>query len=152
MRKFAIITVILCVANLAAQTPTRQQEKPFIQDYVKAVVVAPPATPGVDPFYKKYADAMGISVLSSEKVPDAALLVARDIIIHMLAKRPELRAEMVKKRMKVGVMAQSESTTDIPEHRNNKRPGPNDPRLTPGEKANYDKPGGIASQTDKEYW
>jgi hypothetical protein len=59
---------------------------------------------------------------------------------------------MVKKKMRVGVMAQSESTTDIPEHRDRKRPGRDDIRLTPQEKANYDKPGGIAGMTDKEYW
>ncbi|MCI0392852.1 MAG: hypothetical protein MOB07_29325 [Acidobacteria bacterium] len=70
----------------------------------------------------------------------------------MLAKRPDLRAEMVKKKMRVGVMAQSESTTDIPEHKDRKRPGRDDIRLTPQEKANYDNPGGIASQTDEEYW
>ena len=54
----------------------------------------------LDPFYQKYADAMGITILSSEKAPDTALLVARDIVIHMLAKRPDLRAEMVKKKMR----------------------------------------------------
>ena len=152
MRNLVTVGATLLVVSTAAQIPIQQEEKPFIQDYVKAVVVTPPASLGVDPFYKKYADAMGIPIMGSEKVSDAALLVARDIVISMLAKRPELRAEMVKKKMRIGVMAQSESTTDIPEHRNNKRPGPNDPRLTPGEKANYDKPGGIASQTDKEYW
>ena len=152
MRKLVIVTAMLLAVNSAAQTPTQQQEKPFIQDYIKAVVGSPPASFGVDPFYSKYADALGISILSSEKVPDAALLVARDIVIHMLAKRPDLRAEMVSKKMRVGVMAQSESTTDIPEHRDRKRPGRDDARLTPGEKANYDKPGGIASMTDKEYW
>src|SRR6266545_2177815 len=152
MQRFVIVLATLLVVTIAAQTPTREQEKPFIQDYVKAVIGAPPASLGVDPFYKKYADAMGVAILSSEKVPDAALLVARDIVIHMLAKRPDLRAEMVKKKMRVGVMAQSESTTDIPEHRDRKRPGRDDPRLTPQEKANYDKPGGIAGMTDKEYW
>ncbi len=148
MRCLLIVALLALASAVKAQTP----EPPLIQDYVRAVIAPPPAALGVDPFYKKHADAQGIAVLSSEKVPDAALLVARDIVIHMLAKRPDLRAEMVKKKMKVGVMAYSESTTDIPEHRNNKRPGPNDPRLTPGEKANYDKPGGIGSQTDKEYW
>src|SRR5215470_5924253 len=137
MRRFVTVTVMLMATAIAAQTPTKEPERPFIQDYVKAVIGAPPASLGVDPFYKKYADALGITILSSEKVPDAALLVARDIVIHMLAKRPDLRAEMVKKGMRVGVMAQSETTTDIPEHRNNRRPSRNDPRLTPGEKANY---------------
>ena len=123
MRNLMLVTILFLMANIGAQPLAQPAEKPLIQDYIKAVVVAPPASLGVDPFYQKYADAMGITILSSEKVPDAALLVARDIVIHMLAKRPDLRAEMVKKKMRVGVMAQSESTTDIPEHRNNKRPG-----------------------------
>jgi hypothetical protein len=152
MQRLVIITLILLATGAAAQTPSHQTEKPFIEDYIKAAVTAPPASLGVDPFYQKCSDALGIAILSSRKVPDAALLVARDIVIHMLAKRPELRAEMVKKRMRVGVMAESESTTDIPEHRDRKRPARDDPRLTPGERANYDKPGGIASMTDKEYW
>ncbi|MFN0110673.1 MAG: glycoside hydrolase, partial [Blastocatellia bacterium] len=100
MRKPILISLVLLAVGIAAQTP-QQQEKPFIQDYANAAISAPPESLGVDPFYKKYANALGITVLSSEKVPDAALLVARDIIIHMLAKRPDLRAEMVKKKMKV---------------------------------------------------
>jgi hypothetical protein len=139
---------LLAVVTLAALA----QEKPLIQDYVRAAISTPPPSLGLDPFYKKHTDALGIPILSSEKVPDAALLVARDIVIHMLAKRPDLRQEMIKKKMRVGVMAQSESTTDIPEHRDRKKPARDDPRLTPGEKANYDKPGGIGSMTDKAYW
>jgi len=38
-------------------------------------VIAPPA--GTDPFYKKYINADGIVIVSSEKVPDAALIAAR---------------------------------------------------------------------------
>ncbi len=45
--------------TVIAQTPTQEQERPFIQDYVKAVIGAPPASLGVDPFYKKYTDALG---------------------------------------------------------------------------------------------
>ena len=141
---------VVVAATTALTQDEKAQKKPFVEDYVRAVTSAPPATLGVDPFYKKFTDALGIAILSSEKVPDAALLVARDIAIHMLAKRPDLRAEMLKKKMRVGVMAQSESTTDIPEHRNNKKPSRDDPRLTPGERANYDN--GIGKMTDKEYW
>jgi hypothetical protein len=42
--------------------------------------------------------------------------------------------------------------TDVPEQPDRKKPGYDDPRLTRGEKENYYRPGGIASQTDKEYW
>jgi len=42
------------------------QERPLIEDYVRAAVTSPPASLGVDPFYKKYTDALGIPILSSE--------------------------------------------------------------------------------------
>lgn len=148
MIKLKASILILAIAITVAVS--QEREKPLVQDYVRAVVTAPPQPLNLDPFYKKYTDALGIPILSSEKVPDAALLVARDISIHMLAKRPDLRQEMIKKKMRVGVMAQSESTTDIPEHRNWKKPARDDPRLTPGERNNYDN--GIAKMTDKEYW
>jgi hypothetical protein len=151
MARFTIMLAVLLILTVVARPQDEKAgQKPLISDYFHATVGAPPSALGLDPFYKKYTDALGISIVSSEKVPDAALLVARDIAIHMLAKRPDLRAEMVKKKMRVGVMAQSESTTDIPEHRDRKRPSRDDSRLTPQERANYDS--GIARMTDKEYW
>ena len=151
LRCFLMATAALLVATVSALTQDEKSpQKHLVEEYVRAAMSAPPASLGVDPFYKKHTDALGIAILSSEKVPDAALLVARDIVIHMLAKRPDLRTEMLKKKMRVGVMAQSESTTDIPERRNNKKPRRDDPRLTPGERANYDN--GIGKMTDKEYW
>lgn len=125
------------------------QDKPLLTDYAAANISAPPAELNLDPFYKKYTDAVGIPITSSEKVPDAALLVARDIVIHMLAKRSDIREAMVQGKYRVGVMAQSEMTTDIPEHRNLKKPAQTAFNLTEGEKRNY---GRIAKMTDKEYW
>jgi hypothetical protein len=49
-------------------------------------------------------------------------------------------------------MAKSEFEMDLPERRDWKKPAKDDARLTPGERANYDKPGGIGSMTDREYW
>ena len=147
MRRLIAATMILALLVAAR---SQEKEQPLIQDYTRAAIGAPPESLGLDPFYKKYTDALGIAIVSSEKAPDAALLVARDIVIHILAKRADLREEMVKKKMRVGVMAQSESPTDIPEQRNWKRPTHDDPRLTPGERNNYDN--GIAKMTDKEYW
>lgn len=143
------IAVLLLAIAVAPQGPP---QKPLIDDYQRANVTAPRGSLGLDPFYTKYADALGISILSSPKTPDAALLVARDIVIHMLSKRPDLREEMVKKNMRVGIMASSESTTDIPEHRDRKKPPPGDPRLTAGEKRQYADGTGIAVMSDKEYW
>jgi hypothetical protein len=135
------------------QTIPEPAAKPIIEDYAKYMVgPLPESLPYDRTFYKKYVDAHGIPVIGSEKVPDRALLMARDIVIYMLAGRPDIRKEMIAKGYRVGIMAQTEMTTDIPEQRNRKKPAKDDPRLTRGERENYDKPGGIGSQTDKEYW
>jgi hypothetical protein len=127
-------------ARAAAERNRRERElqrqktgKPveLIWDYVSSNILPVPASLGVDPFYKKYVDAQGIPVISSERVPDAALLVARDIVNSMLAKRPDIRASMIKRRWRTGVIAEVEMTMDIPEYSRMKRPGaPRDEPVT----------------------
>ncbi|NTS40992.1 glycoside hydrolase [Flavisolibacter sp. BT320] len=116
------------------------------------MVTTPPAALNLDTFYKNYSDAYGIPIVSSEKVPVDALLVARDIVNYMLVKRPDIRTALIRQGARVLVMAQSEMETDLPERRHWKKPAKDDPRLTPGERENYDKPGGIAGMSDREYW
>ena len=72
---------------------------------------------GVDPFYRKHVDAAGIPVISSERVEDRALLVAREIVEEMLAHRDDVLGAMQTRGAYVGIMSRDEVTTDIPEHR-----------------------------------
>jgi hypothetical protein len=103
----------------------------LISNYLKANILPVPASLGVNPFYTKYVDAQGIPVLSSDKVPDDALLVARDIINSMLARRPDLRAALIARKWRTGVIAEVEMTMDIPEYSRMKRPGaPRDEPVT----------------------
>jgi hypothetical protein len=95
----------------------------LISSYVRAAMGPVPESLGVSPFYKKYTDAQGIPVISSEKVPDDALLVARDIINTMLAARPDLRKALIARKWRTGVIAEVEMTMDIPEYAGMKRPG-----------------------------
>lgn len=125
---------------------------PLVSSFDAAMIAAPPESLGLDPFYKKYTDAFGIPVVSSDKVADAALLMARDIVNYMLLKRPDVRDVMLSRKSRVLIMAISEGETDLPERREWKRPAITDPRLTPGERARYNDPGGIASMTDQQYW
>ena len=111
---------------------------------------APPASLGLDPFYAKYLDAGGIPVTSSAKVPDAVLEKARSIVLQMLAHRPDLKAELVREGYRVAIMAQSESTLDLPEQAGWKKPAKDDPRLTRCELKHYDER--IGKLTDREYW
>jgi hypothetical protein len=150
MTRYAVLLTIAATLQTPVSSP---QERPIVDEYDRYSVGAPPATLGYDAaFYKKYVDALGIPIIASAKVPDKALLIARDVVIYMLSMRPDVRAEMIARKYRVGVMAITESTTDVPEQRDRKKPSFGDARLTRGEKENYYKPGGIASQTDKEYW
>ena len=156
----ACAIAVSLVGTSLAQKPTQQPTPtaaptpaPLVADYAQAMIgPLPESLPYDRTFYKKYVDAFGIPVISSAKVPDAALLMARDIVVYMLAGRSDVRREMIAKGYRVGVMAQTEMTTDIPEQRDRKKPARNDPRLTRIELENYDKPGGMGSLTDKQYW
>jgi hypothetical protein len=88
----------------------------LISSYTRAQIGAVPNTLEVSTFYKKYVDAQGIPVISSERVPDDALLVARDIIITMLSARPDIRKKMIERRWRTGVIAETEMTSGICQH------------------------------------
>ena len=157
----ALIIAALSFAALGAiasqsqdrQTATQKREPALLQNYITFSVTAPPAALGLDPFYKKYADAHGIPIVSSAKVPDEALLMARDIVQFMLSERPDLRQELIRKKWKVAIMAETEVTYDIPEHRKYRLlPKIDDERLTPQQRENYHKPGGVGTMTGEQYW
>jgi hypothetical protein len=80
------------------------------------VIARPPTALALAPYYRKYLDAQGIPIVSSGRVPDRALREAREIVNHMLRMRPDVRRALVSAHARVAVMAESEVTTDIPEH------------------------------------
>jgi alpha-glucosidase len=74
----------------------------------------------LDPFYQKYADAVGLPVLSSDKVSDEGLREAVYLINQMLAGRDDIRQALIRRKVRVVVMAPTEMTTDVPEQRDMK--------------------------------
>lgn len=129
------ITALLLTASVAAQRPP---------------VTTPPAQWATDPFYARYADAGGIPILASNRTPDRAVLLAREIVLSMLSARPDLAAELVRQGQRVAIMAPDESTLDIPEQRDWKKPAADDPRLTRCERKHYAER--IGRLTDRAYW
>lgn len=146
-----VTCTVTTAQNGPATGPLKLTEK-LVVAYQQVMIGQPPADMGLDSFYKKYSDAFGIPIVSSQKVPDDALLMARDVVNYMLVKRPDVRQTLIGQKARVLVMAESEMETDLPERSKWKKPAKDDRRLTPGERDNYDKPGGIASQTDRQYW
>ena len=71
----------------------------------------------LDAYYRKYIDAEGMPILSSRFVRDEALLQARRIVVAMLSRIPEAKAEMLACHFRVGVIGANENVTDMPENR-----------------------------------
>jgi len=149
--------VFIATAIITLSPSSGQQEKakpappsePLITDLAKLLIGKPPLKLALDPFYEKYCDAAGIPVIASAAVSDTALLIARDIIIHMLSERPDLRWQLIRDGQKVGIIGAKQQMSDIPEYKNLKKPELGDRRLTEGEIRNYEK---IRQMTDAEYW
>ena len=70
---------------------------------------------GVPAFYTQAVSANGFPIVGSAKVNPYALKEAAYIVNQMLAKRPDVRAAMIKSGARLCVMAHNEYTTDLPE-------------------------------------
>ena len=114
------------------------------------IAAAPPARLAADRFCRKHVDAAGIPILSSARVPDAALFAARDMVRGMLAHRPDLAAWLVSNDYRIALISRDEALLDLPENANWTKPARDDPRLTRCELKHYDER--IGSKTDREYW
>jgi hypothetical protein len=73
----------------------------------------------LDPFYQKVAVIDGIPIIGSKSVSDYALLECAWIFDHMLDGRDKIKAALVDGKVRIGVIAATEYTMDIPE---NQRP------------------------------
>lgn len=76
----------------------------------------PPADWHLSPFYKKCVMVSGLPIVSSERVPDSALVEAKRIAEEMLKNLPDATKAMIKNRVRIAIMAKDEQTLDIPEH------------------------------------
>jgi len=91
---------------------------------------------GVPSFYTQSVSANGFPIVASAKVNPYALKEAAFIVNRMLAKRPEVRAAMIKSGARLCIMAYNEYTTDLPEF----------VRLS------EDKVPGFTGVSAKDYW
>lgn len=121
---FGVIILVAAVC-LAAPTPGKAEPEEVPAHPAAAAAAISPVPEEVrrnfdlkdDGYYRKYLDADGLPILSSEKVDDRALFEVRDIIRNMLAGREDILQAMQEKKVRVGIMAHTEFTNDIPEHR-----------------------------------
>ena len=79
-------------------------------------ITAPPKSLNIPSFYKKYVDCGGLPIVSSEKVPDAALFRVAELADKILAGRPDIRKAMIAKDGRIMVVGAKEGITDLPEY------------------------------------
>ncbi len=107
MKILLILFLLLCCCS----------HRPSENGTAPATVTSPPESLALDPFYKKFTDANDIPIISSHKVPDKALLKAREIVIMLTEGLPRNIADtLVARGVKVAVTGRYEGTTDIPEY------------------------------------
>jgi len=146
---FIVLMLLASAAFLQVHESPDPRETALVKTINEKLISKPPSKLMLDPFYEKYVDAMGIPVIASAAVSDTALLIARDIVIHMLSERPDIRKALVRSGQKVGIIGRAQQMSDIPEYKDLKKPAFGDRRLTAKEIAEYDK---IQNMTDQEYW
>lgn len=109
-RSFILLVILISYQLCFAATESAEKSE------TKAVITAPPESLELDPFYKKYVDAWGIPVFSSDKVADEALLEVRYLIKQVLSARPDILKGMAARGVKIIVIGAKEQVTDIPEY------------------------------------
>jgi hypothetical protein len=80
-------------------------------------VVSVPKSWKLDPWYTQGVEVLGMRIVGSKNLKPEALLEAAKLTEKMLEKRPFIAEELGKKRIHTAIMAESEVTTDVPEHR-----------------------------------
>lgn len=66
-------------------------------------------------FFTKHNDADGILIMGSNKVSDTSFVIAKSIVIKMLAKIPEVKKAMINNHTQIILVAHNEEFSDIPE-------------------------------------
>lgn len=115
MKKF--FTLIAVAAVAACCMVSCKSEKKYTLNIPECTITTPPDSLGLSDFYKKYIRVNGIHLISSEKVPDSAMVQAYKVLYAMTSYlKPEVVKAMGDVNTKVAIMARYEGTEDIPEH------------------------------------
>ncbi|MHC4559252.1 MAG: hypothetical protein ACYS80_18330 [Planctomycetota bacterium] len=73
-------------------------------------------------FYRKYMDVKGMPIVAATEVADLALQRTYEIVINMLAGRPDVLKAMIDRSMYLVIIGKDQVYTDLPENRNARNP------------------------------
>jgi hypothetical protein len=72
----------------------------------------------IDPFYQKVAIINGLPIIGSDNVSDYAFLECAYVLDHMLAGCEKIQQALIDGKVRMGIIAATEYTMDIPENQN----------------------------------
>ncbi len=108
----SIVQLFSIILLIASCTKDDLMEAPELVITGDKVIAAPAS---FHPFYKKYINASGIPIIGSENVDDEAFRRAGRTIVVMLAKRPDITAQMIWLRNRVIIMDEDENFSNLPD-------------------------------------
>lgn len=114
----SLLAVLLAVLIAACSAPPTDGPT-ATTDLEAACEGAGPVPSGItiDAFYAQYCTVSGLAILASDEVPASALQHARTLIATMLENvDPRAIDEIVDADVRIGVIAEDQVTTDLPEH------------------------------------
>lgn len=117
---------LLCAMGLALSADGSDRPSADADAPIRMVTAVPDEARerlNLDPFYEQHVDADGFSIIGSKRVSPYALLEAAYLVDRMLSHRPDLRRAMIASKTRLAVMAPTEMTTHVPEHRDLAPPG-----------------------------
>lgn len=117
-----LLVPLLTTCSSARELRSEHNRVVDVCDEVGAVPAEVRTTYMLDDFYRKHADAHGLPVLASSQVDSRALTLACRLVDTMLARRPDVRAELVKEKVRFVVIGRNEGTADVPEYGFKDRP------------------------------
>jgi hypothetical protein len=114
------IGVLLVLLGVCAMVQARDEKPPKPKKVVPAKVLTMPElirkSWDFDNIYTKYADADGIPVIAPDAVEDRALSVAAETVCHMVSTREDIRKDLVKAEIRVGIIPRDGGILDLPDN------------------------------------
>jgi alpha-glucosidase len=108
---FCAVFVLLVYSSFIFAADNSNNKSP-----VSVKVTEVPEILDLPDFYKKYVDANGIPIVSSEKVRDVALQSARITVLELMAKREDVRKALIAKKFRIMIIGENEEVCDLPEY------------------------------------
>lgn len=81
-----------------------------------SLVSGPPTQFSFHPFYQKYLNESGLSIIGSQNVSDEAFYRARRVLRMMLGKVPQIKSKLIENNARIAIIGKDEQMTDLPEY------------------------------------